>query len=64
MRKYVDFQIHKNTMNPLLENHELPQFSEIKPADIEPAIDNVLEQNKLIFFSFIYNRFKQLKTNK
>ncbi len=46
MRKYVDFQIHKNTMNPLLENHELPQFSEIKPADIEPAIDNVLEQNK------------------
>ena len=33
-------------MNPLLENHELPQFSEIKPADIEPAIDNVLEQNK------------------
>jgi len=32
--------------NPLLETFELPNFSAIKAADIEPAIDQVLQANK------------------
>lgn len=39
--------MHKNVMNPLLEKFELPHFSDIKAADIEPAIDDILEKNKL-----------------
>jgi len=33
-------------MTPLLEKFELPHFSDIKVADIEPAIDDILEKNK------------------
>ncbi len=33
-------------VNPLLAQHELPVFSAIKPADIEPAIRELIERNK------------------
>ncbi|GAB5450721.1 MAG: oligopeptidase A [Halioglobus sp.] len=33
-------------VNPLLKQHELPIFSAIKPADIEPAIRELIERNK------------------
>ncbi len=39
--------MHKNVMNPLLEKFELPHFSDIKATDIEPAIDDILEKNKI-----------------
>ena len=39
--------MHKNVMNPLLEKFELPRFSDLKAADIEPTIDDILEKNKL-----------------
>jgi oligopeptidase A len=32
--------------NPLLEQHELPPFSRIDPADVEPAITRLIERNK------------------
>ena len=32
--------------NPLLEQHALPPFSRIKPADIEPAITHLIARNK------------------
>jgi oligopeptidase A len=32
--------------NPLLEQHELPPFSRISPADVEPAITRLIERNK------------------
>jgi oligopeptidase A len=32
--------------NPLLQNHELPPFSAIRPEHIEPAIREVLDQNR------------------
>lgn len=32
--------------NPLLEPHELPPFSSIKPAHVEPAIRQLIERNK------------------
>lgn len=32
-------------MNSLLESHTLPPFSQIKPADVEPAISQLIEQN-------------------
>ncbi|MAR90498.1 MAG: oligopeptidase A [Pseudomonadota bacterium] len=36
-------------MNPLLEPKELPQFSQIDPQDVEPAISAIIDQNhKLI----------------
>lgn len=35
-----------NTTNPLLENHELPPFAEIKAEHVEPAIDELLTTNR------------------
>ncbi len=32
--------------NPLLEQHELPPFSRVSPADVEPAITRLIERNK------------------
>lgn len=32
--------------NPLLEDHRLPAFSKIQLADIEPAIDTLLKENR------------------
>ncbi|THB75113.1 MAG: oligopeptidase A [Gammaproteobacteria bacterium] len=32
--------------NPLLETTDLPQFSKINPADIQPAIEGIIESNK------------------
>lgn len=32
--------------NPLLQHHLLPPFSQINPADIEPAIDQLLAENR------------------
>ena len=32
--------------NPLLDSHELPAFSSIRPEDIEPAIRQVLDENR------------------
>ena len=32
--------------NPLLENYRLPPFSRIKPEDIRPAIETLIEQNR------------------
>ncbi|MDZ7851817.1 MAG: oligopeptidase A [Halomonas sp.] len=32
--------------NPLLESHELPPFTEIRPEHIVPAIDELLEENR------------------
>jgi oligopeptidase A len=32
--------------NPLLENHTLPAFSQIKPEHAEPAINHLIERNK------------------
>lgn len=32
--------------NPLLENTELPQFSKIRPEHVEPAVAQVLEENR------------------
>ncbi|MEP4484059.1 MAG: oligopeptidase A [Halioglobus sp.] len=32
--------------NPLLENHSLPAFSQIKPEHAEPAISTLIERNK------------------
>ena len=32
--------------NPLLESHELPPFSAIRPEHIEPAIRQVLDENR------------------
>lgn len=32
--------------NPLLETHELPPFSRIEPAHVEPAIRQLIERNK------------------
>lgn len=32
--------------NPLLQHHLLPPFSQISPADIEPAIDQLLADNR------------------
>ncbi len=32
--------------NPLLQQPELPTFSAIKPADVEPAIDELLSRNR------------------
>lgn len=34
--------------NPLLENSTLPQFSKIKPEHIEPAIDSLLSEARLV----------------
>lgn len=34
------------TSNPLLSNTELPLFSQIKPEHIEPALDQVLTENR------------------
>ncbi len=42
--------------NPLLANPELPQFSEIKPAHIQPAIQQLIETNE----NNIDNLLKQL----
>lgn len=33
-------------MNPLLTNDTFPAFSKIKPQDIEPALDQVLQENR------------------
>ena len=33
-------------MNPLLHSAELPAFNKISPADISPAIDQVLADNR------------------
>ncbi|GLQ32945.1 oligopeptidase A [Litoribrevibacter albus] len=35
-----------NPTNPLLQNPELPQFSEIKPAHVQPAIQQLIETNE------------------
>ncbi|MFC3152658.1 oligopeptidase A [Litoribrevibacter euphylliae] len=35
-----------NPANPLLQNPELPQFSEIKPEHIQPAIQQLIETNE------------------
>ena len=32
--------------NPLLKSHRLPPFSEIEPAHVEPAIQQLIERNK------------------
>ena len=32
--------------NPLLESHQLPPFSAIRPEHIEPAIRQVLDENR------------------
>jgi len=32
--------------NPLLERHDLPPFSRIKPEHVEPAITQILDQNR------------------
>lgn len=32
--------------NPLLNIRELPRFSEVKPSDIEPALDLILKENR------------------
>ncbi|MDD5034624.1 MAG: M3 family metallopeptidase, partial [Methylococcaceae bacterium] len=32
--------------NPLLESHDLPPFSQIKPEQVVPAIDHLLEKNR------------------
>jgi oligopeptidase A len=32
--------------NPLLENHELPPFSRIRPEHVEPAIRQLIERNR------------------
>ena len=33
--------------NPLLETHELPPFTAIRPEQVEPAIDKLIEQNRI-----------------
>ena len=33
-------------MNPLLESHRLPPFSQIKPEQVEPAVDAILADNR------------------
>ena len=33
-------------MNPLLKKQEFPAFSQIKPEHIEPALDQVLQENR------------------
>lgn len=32
--------------NPLLTHSELPQFSKIKPEHIQPAIEQLIQQNR------------------
>ncbi|MDH5544240.1 MAG: oligopeptidase A [Gammaproteobacteria bacterium] len=32
--------------NPLLESHELPPFSQLKPEHVEPAIRQIIEENR------------------
>ncbi|PJE79573.1 Oligopeptidase A [invertebrate metagenome] len=32
--------------NPLLESHELPPFSQIKPEHIQPAIQHIIQENE------------------
>jgi len=34
------------TDNPLLQNHELPPFSSIRPEHVEPAVRKVLDENR------------------
>jgi len=33
--------------NPLLETHELPPFTAIRPEQVEPAIEKLIEQNRV-----------------
>jgi len=40
-------------MNPLLAEYTFPLFSSIKPADIEPALDCVLQQNRVALTSLL-----------
>ena len=32
--------------NPLLDSHDLPSFSQIRPEHVEPAVRQVLEENR------------------
>lgn len=32
--------------NPLLETHELPPFTAIRPEHVEPAIEKLIDQNR------------------
>ncbi len=41
--------------NPLLEQTDLPQFSKINPADIQPAIETIIEKNKSNLNSLLKN---------
>ncbi|EXJ10004.1 Oligopeptidase A [Nitrincola nitratireducens] len=34
--------------NPLLEQHQLPPFSSIQASHIEPALDHLLAENRLL----------------
>ncbi len=40
-------------MNPLLSEYQFPPFSNIKPEDIEPALDHVLQQNRDVLKSIL-----------
>ncbi len=33
--------------NPLLETHELPPFTDIRPEQVEPAIEKLIDQNRI-----------------
>lgn len=40
--------------NPLLEIHQLPPFSRIKPAHVEPALSQVLAENRAMLNKFLH----------
>lgn len=42
--------------NPLLKQDQLPAFSSIKPAHVEPAIDQILQQNRALVESLLANQ--------
>src|SRR5690606_35792207 len=41
--------------NPLLQHHELPPFSVIKTQDIEPAIRQILSENRQLLAGLLEN---------
>ncbi len=42
--------------NPLLESHELPPFSAIQAEQVEPAIRQILDQNRLLLAQLLENK--------
>jgi len=41
--------------NPMLQSHLLPPFSQIQPADIEPAVDQMLAENRQAIADLLEN---------